>query len=217
MRNRGCGLLHLPGIENVEFPNFHRLVDLLEFELRVLLLVKGCSFFTRWLLQIHLLQTIGKIRTDRVALRCRCHSLQTTTLHYLRQVVLRATLMQKQCVSRSRRACPLLSIVHRQFFPILIQPPEEEEGDGRPEDAPERDEAVGVVAAVVEVLHQIHEEAADETARNRGHGAQQSVGGAELTVAIKAKADPPKSFRLALRRMSLHLGKGHFIHKNWIF
>jgi len=79
MRNRGCGLLHLPGIENVEFPNFHRLVDLLEFELRVLLLVKGCSFFTRWLLQIHLLQTIGKIRTDRVALRCRCHSLQTTT------------------------------------------------------------------------------------------------------------------------------------------
>ena len=48
---------------------------------------------------------------------------------------------------------PILSIVHRQFFPILIQPPEEEERDGRPEDAPEWDEAVGVVAAVVEVLH----------------------------------------------------------------
>ena len=35
--------------------------------------------------------------------------------------------------------------------------------------------------------------------------------------AIKAKADPPKSFRLAMRRMSLHLGKDHFIHKNGIF
>jgi hypothetical protein len=36
--------------------------------------------------------------------------------------------------------------MHGQLFPILIQPPEEEERDGRPEDAPERDEAVGVAA-----------------------------------------------------------------------
>ena len=49
----------------------------------------------------------------------------------------------------------------RQAFPILIQPPEGEEHYGRPEDAPERDEAAGVVAAVVEVLHHIHEEATD--------------------------------------------------------
>ena len=56
---------------------------------------------------------------------------------------------------------PVLSIVLRQAFPILIQPPEGEEHYGRPEDAPERDEAAGVVAAVVEVLHHIHEEATD--------------------------------------------------------
>ena len=88
----------------------------------------------------------------------------------------------------------------RQAFPILIQPPEEEEHYGRPEDAPERDEAAGVVAAVVEVLHYIHEEAID-TALFRNPNYHRHTDTVE-TLDFKAMASITKNLVSALARLA---------------
>jgi len=45
--------------------------------------------------------------------------------------------------------------MHRQFFPILIQAPEEKQRHRAPENRPDRDKPVGVVVARVEVLHHV--------------------------------------------------------------
>ena len=72
----------------------------------------------------------------------------------------------------------------RQALPILVEPPEEEEGDGCPEDAPDGNEAVAVVATVVEVLHEIQKESGGETSNYYGKGAQKGIRRAELTVTL---------------------------------
>ncbi len=117
------------------------------------------------------------------------HHLKTTnrpsSIHNLGQ--------DRICPSESIHArhdsASLSSVVDRQFLPILIQPPEEEECDGCPEDAPDGDEAIGVVAAVVEMLHEIQKEPGSKSSDNGGERAQESVGRTELTVAIM-RQDP---------------------------
>ena len=79
------------------------------------------------------------------------------------------------------------------FLPITIQQQEEEKCRTAPEDDPYRQEAVSAVAAVVDFLHRIDEEACKESAADHAKRTHQRVGRAELAVTL-ARQGPPQWF-----------------------